>query len=148
MKKLYIPSSTRNQFYPAVVARARAAGYSVHDWSEPPFRWGAVDPDYQNWSIAQYVHALRHPATREHFESYVQEILECDACALLLPAGTDAHAEALLARTFGKPTIVCFADGHVQRELIHCRFELFVASVDELFSVLERILRGVDVTAA
>jgi hypothetical protein len=133
-------SSTRNSHYPGLVARARTVGFLVHNWSEPAFRWGTIDPNYQNWTVAEYANALRHPAARSHFYDYVQAIAECDACVLLCPSGTDARGEALIARTLDKPTIVCFADGRVQRELIHCRFELFVASVDELFAVLNRIL--------
>jgi hypothetical protein len=139
---LYLPSSHRNVFYPAVLARARAAGYEVHDWREPAFRWGAVDPDYQSWTVAPYAEALRHPAARKHFYGYTQAIAECDACALPCPCGTDAHCEALITRTLNKPTIVCFAHGRVRRKLIHCRFEVFVDGVDELFAALERIARA------
>jgi hypothetical protein len=59
---------------------------------------------------------------------------------LLLPAGTDSHSEIMMAATLGKPTIVCACDGAVQRELCHCAFGTFVNGVDELFSVLDRVV--------
>lgn len=134
-KRTYIASSKRNPFYPGVVIRARETGYEVHDWSDPPL---AIDPDCQNWTCSQYIAAFS-PA-REHFENYKRAIEACDACVLLLPAGTDAHAEAVMAQMLGKPTIVCFADGRPQRELIHCQFDLFATSVDELMSMLATAL--------
>src|SRR5262249_6311493 len=130
-------SSKRNTFYPGTVIRAREAGYEVHDWSEPPLHWEAINAGYQDWSCTQYISALRRSAAREHFESYPRAIAECDACVLLLPAGTDAHCEATMA---SKPTIVCFADGRPQRELIHFQFELFATSVDEFMNMLATVL--------
>src|SRR5262249_7615494 len=88
-KRTYIASSKRNPSYPGVVIRARETGYEVHDWSDPPL---AIDPDCQNWTCSQYIAALRHSPAREHFENYKRAIEACDACVLLLPAGTDAHA--------------------------------------------------------
>jgi hypothetical protein len=102
-KRVYIASSKRNPFYSGVVIRAREAGYKVHDWSDPPFHWGAVDPNYQDWSLDKYVAALRRSAGRDHFDAYMRAIAECDACVALLPAGTDTHAEALTACMVGKP---------------------------------------------
>jgi hypothetical protein len=46
----------------------------------------------------------------------------------------------MMAATLGKPTIVCACDGAVQRELCHCAFGTFVNGVDELFSVLDRVV--------
>jgi hypothetical protein len=141
-KKVYVASSKRNLFYPAVVIRVREAGFKIYDWSNPPLDGEAVDPEHQHWTCAQYIASLRHPIPYGHFESYAQAIAECDACVLLLPAGTNAHCEATMASLLGKLVIVCFADRRLQRELIHCQFDptLFVTDVDELMPLLATVL--------
>jgi hypothetical protein len=68
----------------------------------------------------------------------VRAIQQCDACALLLPAGTDAHAEAMMAKMLGKPVIACFTAG-VQRELCHCAFDHFADGVDAMFELLAKL---------
>jgi len=141
--RIYIASSkTRNPFYQPLVARMRAVPYRVHDWSDPPFRWEDIDRNYQSWTIARHVAELRDPASpaRLHYQAYCKAIVQCDVFALLLPAGTDAHGEAVMASMLGKPVIVCFADGRLQRELIHCRFWLFTESVDELMAAVAAVL--------
>jgi hypothetical protein len=141
--RVYVASSKkRNPFYQPLVARMRAAGYEIHDWSNPPLRWEDIDPNYKEWTIARHIAELCNPASpaRLHYLAYCKAIVECDAFALLLPAGTDAHCEAVMASMLGKPIVVCFADGRLQRELIHCRFWLFTENVDELMATVATVL--------
>ena len=141
--RIYVASSKiRNPFYQPLIARMRAAGYEIHDWSDPPLRWEDIDPNYKDWTIARHVAKLRNPASpaRLHYQAYCKAIVQCDVFVLLLPAGTDAHGEAVMASMLGKPVIVCFADGRLQRELIHCRFWLFTENVDELMATVATVL--------
>jgi hypothetical protein len=141
MKRVYIASSgTRNAFYVPTVARMRAAGYSVFDWSSPGLNLEAIDPNYRDWTLTEYIVSRRHPAIRDHFDKICKAITEADICVLLLPAGTDAHCEAVLGSVFGKPVIVCFADGRPQPELIHCKFWLFTDSIDGLMAEVAAVL--------
>jgi len=109
--RIYVASSKiRNPFYQPLIARMRAAGYEIHGWSDPPLRWEDIDPNYKDWTIARHVAELRNPASpaRLHYQAYCKAIVQCDVFVLLLPAGTDAHGEAVMASMLGKPVIVCF----------------------------------------
>ena len=66
MAKIYIASSWRNAFYPDVVTKLREAGHDVYDFRNPPhgkggFHWSDVDPNFQNWTVEQYVAGLKDP---------------------------------------------------------------------------------------
>ena len=139
--KLYVPSSTRNVAYSGVLEDLRAAEHEItFNWRDPEFRWEMIDPRFQEWTSNQYAAVVRGPSlARAHYERIEQAIAECDACVLLLPAGTDAHGEAMMAAMMGKPVVVFFTAG-VQRELVHCRFNAtFVESTAEMLAALAAI---------
>jgi hypothetical protein len=139
--RIYIASSgTRNAFYAPTVIRMRAVGYRVFDWSNPSLDLEAIDPNHRDWTLAEYIASRRHPVIRGHFGKICKAIAEADVCVLLLPAGVDAHAEAMLGSMLGKPTIVCSGDGRPQPELVHCKFHCFTDGVDELMAAVAEVL--------
>ena len=51
IRKIYVASSWRNEFYPEVVAKLREVGHDVYDFRNPPsgdpgFKCSSVSEDY------------------------------------------------------------------------------------------------------
>ena len=64
MARIYVASSWRNQYYPAVVTRLREAGHEVYDFRNPPhggtgFHWTDIDANAPSWTFAEYAEGLR-----------------------------------------------------------------------------------------
>lgn len=65
--KIYLASSSRNPNQPQVLKALRLAGHYVYDFTDktphpkdgvtPPsyVAWGAIDPDWRNWSPVRYL---------------------------------------------------------------------------------------------
>lgn len=114
--RLYVASSWRNQRYPALVKALRAAGFEVYDFRNPGpenygFSWAEIDPDWQSWTVEQYLAALSHPTAERGFAFDMAALKSCDACVLVLPCGRSAHLELGYAVGAGKPTFVLMAEG-------------------------------------
>lgn len=96
--KIYVASSWRNPFQPAVVEALRADGHVVYDFRHPKpgdegFRWTEIDEGWESWDSARYVKALSHPVAEAGFKSDKDALDWCDACVLVLPCGRSAHLE-------------------------------------------------------
>lgn len=103
--KVYVASSWRNNFQPAVVATIRAAGIDVYDFKNPRegehgFHWSEVMPSYQKdtgenqlANVYEYLEALNHSISEAGFKSDFDAMNECDTCILVLPCGRSAHGE-------------------------------------------------------
>lgn len=132
--KLYVASSWRNPWQPAVVALLRRAGHDVYDFRHPPggdhlgFSWSDVDPEWMTWGVEEYVAALEHPIAVAGFESDFAAMQWADAGVLVLPSGRSAHLEAGYFVGAGKPLYVLldpaeFAAGSPMQSP-HSRIEL------------------------
>ena len=67
--KIYVASSWRNIYQPAVVRKLRELGHEVYDFRDPApgnygFAWSQIDPDWQNWTPDEYVKCLEHPIAK------------------------------------------------------------------------------------
>lgn len=111
--KLYIASSWRNTEYDSIVARL-SASHECYDFRHPdgripdvrPFSWAAIDPEWQNWTMAEYRKHLRtHPLALQAFASDCCAIDDADGVVLVQPCGISAHLEAALAVGMGKPVV-------------------------------------------
>lgn len=116
--RIYLASSWRNPFQADMVAALRADGHEVYDFKNPPhgkggFSWGEIDPNWQNWTAAQYVAALSHPIAEAGYKSDMDAMEWAEACILLLPCGRSAHLEAGWFAGKGKPVYVLTRDGEV-----------------------------------
>ena len=141
MAKIYIASSWRNQYYSDVVDRLREAGHEVYDFRNPPqgtgaFHWYDVDPNYMEWSVAQYREGMKSPKAQQQFSNDIQALEWADTCVLILPCGRSAHTEAGWLAGKGKKTIVYIPEMQ-EAELMYMLFDLVTDSLDEVISFLK-----------
>ncbi len=138
--KIYLASSWRNDHQPSVLAALRAAGHEVYDFRNPApgndgFRWSEIDPNWQQWTPAQYQAALNHPIAERGFGFDMKALIECDACVLVLPCGRSAHLELGWAAGAGKITIVLQLEPQEQELMVKMCTGL-ASSVDGLIALL------------
>lgn len=125
--KIYVASSWRNPFQPAVVERLRAEGHEVYDFRHPAegdngFHWSEIDEGWQQWTPERYVAALEHPIAEDGFNKDKAALDWCDACVLVLPCGRSSHLELGYAIGKGKRTAIVIAPvaGHSMRSDAPC----------------------------
>lgn len=110
---VYVASSWRNVWQPAVVRLLRSHGYEVYDFKNPRpsdhgFHWSEIDEDWKDWSPEQYRKALKHPVAEAGFKSDMDALRACGAAILVLPCGNSAHLELGWAAGNGKRTAILF----------------------------------------
>lgn len=145
--KIYVASSWRNSRQEDVVRDLRDAGHEVYDFKNPSetdkgFSWSDIDPDWKNWTNAQYRRALEHPVAVKGFANDFNAMQWADACVMVMPCGRSAHVEAGWMQGAGKPTIV-LQEKEAEPELMYKMFELVTDSLDEVVAhirVLELIM--------
>src|SRR5690349_9841863 len=98
-RRIYIASSWRNQYQPAVVFALRDAGHEVYDFRNPApgnhgFHWSEIDQAWQGWKSDAYLRALAHPIAKVGFINDFGAMQEADTGVLVLPSGRSAHLEA------------------------------------------------------
>lgn len=95
--KIYVASSWRNPYQPAVVEALREWGHDVYDFKNPPnrtgFSWSSIDPNWMAWTPSEWRKALRHPLAIEGFRSDFDAIASADAGVFVAPAGPSACFE-------------------------------------------------------
>ena len=139
--KIYVASSWRNQYQPAVVKALRDAGHEVYDFRNPPnggkgFHWSDIDKDWHGWSNVQYRQALEHPIAKAGFQSDMDGLLWCEVCVLVLPCGRSAHLELGWSIGDSKRTYILSIDSH-EPELMYKMVDKICISIDELLSELK-----------
>lgn len=140
--KIYVASSWRNIEQPGIVAMLRASGHDVYDFRHPPhgrggFAWSDIDPNWQNWTAAQYRDALNSPVAEDGYRSDMDGMEWADTCVLVLPCGRSAHLEAGWFAGQGKRVFVLTKDGQ-EPELMAKMATAICVSWDDLLQTLER----------
>jgi hypothetical protein len=137
MSRIYLASSWRNLHQPDYVATLRTAGHEVYDFRNPPgrtgFAWSEIDPNWQQWTAAEYIAALDHPAALAGFHSDFDAMQWADTFVLLLPCGRSAHLELGWAIGAGKRTAIVTRDGEEP--------ELMAKMADHIATSAEDLLR-------
>ena len=141
MARIYVASSWRNKYFPAVVTRLREAGHEVYDFRNPPhggagFHWTDVDPDAPNWTYAQYAEGLHHPLAERQFQADIDALTWADTCVLVLPCGRSAHTEAGWMAGAGK-RVLAYIPEMLEPELMYKLFDAVAGSLDELVELLQ-----------
>jgi hypothetical protein len=112
---VYVASSWRNPMQDAVVAVLRAAGIDCYDFKNPEggtgFAWSSIDPDWMNWTAAEYIEALEHPLAIAGYKSDFDAMQRADTFVLVLPCGRSAHLELGWAVGQGKRTAILTRNG-------------------------------------
>ena len=113
--KIYVASSWRNPFQPAIVQALREDKHEVYDFRNPSdgdsgFHWREIESDWQEWTSERYVEALAHPIAEAGFKKDRDALDWCDACVCVLPCGRSAHLELGYAIGQQKRTAILMPD--------------------------------------
>lgn len=141
MSRIYLASSWRNEYQPALVDTLRLAGHEVYDFRNPPgrtgFAWKQIEDGWQSWSIERYRQLLTtHEDCAAGFAADKAGLDWSDICVLLLPCGRSAHLEAGYAVGQGKKTIIYLKPEDFQPDLMYL-FGTIVVNDDELLVALQ-----------
>jgi hypothetical protein len=118
--KVYVASSWRNDYQPAVVAALRQDGHEVYDFKDSEgFHWEEVDPEWKDWpnDIPKYLDGLNHPAALRGFRRDMLALRDADVCVYVMPCGVSASWEAGYAVGAGK-LVVVFVPGVREPDLM------------------------------
>lgn len=141
VRKIYVASSWRNEFYPKVVDALRAAGHDVYDFRNPPsgddgFKWANVDPNYMDWTPTEYRDQLKCSLAECQFKNDNEAMESCDTCVLVLPCGRSAHTEAGWFAGRGKK-VIAYIPTKQEPELMYKLFDRVTCTLEELFDALK-----------
>ena len=122
VRKIYVASSWRNEFQPVVVNEILDSNHEVYDFKNPAggtgFSWKTVHPDWQKWSSAEYLAALKHPLAEKGFASDWEAMQWADTGVLVMPCGRSAHIEAGYFVGANKPLYILLG-GDSEPELMY-----------------------------
>lgn len=121
---IYVASSWRNGMQSAVVHLLRCARFEVYDFKNPKednhgFSWKKIEPDWQNWTVEQYLKALQSPIAEAGFNLDYDAMKAADCCVLVLPCGRSAHLEAGYFVGANKPLHIYLPEPKTEPELMY-----------------------------
>ena len=142
VRKIYVASSWRNEFYPKVEEALRAAGHDVYDFRNPPsgdegFKWANVDPNYMDWTPTEYRDKLKCSLAERQFKNDIEAMKSCDTCILVLPCGRSAHTAAGWFAGAGK-TVIAYVPTKQEPELMYKLFNAVVCTLEELLNSINQ----------
>ena len=140
MAKIYVASSWRNKYFPAVVEALRAKGHEVYDFRNPPhggngFRWTDIDEKALEWSFDEYSEGLHHPKAERQFKADLEAMEWADTCVLVLPSGRSAHTEAGWMAGAGRRVFVYIPEMQ-EPELMYKLFDGVAGSMEDLLEAI------------
>jgi len=137
MIKIYVASSWRNSYQPGMVDYLRKAGFEVYDFKDPnnSFHWRDIYPGWENWTLSQYIKALKHPLAIKGFENDFNNMEWADICVLVLPCGRSAHSEAGWMKGRGKKVFVYIPD-KIEPELMYMMYDGIFGSREDLLQAI------------
>ena len=143
--KIYVASSWRNSYQPAVVASLRTAGHEVYDFRNPAsgntgFHWSEIDPDWLNWTPGGFRRSLDHRLALRGFGLDFGAMKEAEACVCVTPCGPSAHLEAGYFVGAGKP-LIFFIPERCEPDLMYKMANRVCITLAELIEQL-RALKG------
>ena len=132
--KIYVASSWRNVYQPAVVRRFREAGHEVYDFRNANgFQWSEIDGNWQDWIPEQYIEALDHPLAVNGYHTDFDAMEWADMCVLVMPCGRSAHLEAGYFIGAKKPMYILMLDKN-EPELMYKLATGIYTNIDELLA--------------
>lgn len=140
MRKIYLASSWRNDEQQNVLWALQGAGHKVYDFKNPSpsqggFSWSFIDPNWENWTAAEYREALKSDVAQKGFALDLNAMVWADTCVLLLPCGRSAHLEMGWMIGAGKRSIILTRDGE-EPELMALLADKICISIDEVLREL------------
>ena len=139
-RRIYLASSWRNPHQPHVVSWLRGVGHEVYDFRNPTpgdngFSWESIDPEWENWTPAQYLAALKTDVAHAGYWNDKSGLDWADTGVLLLPCGRSAHLEAGYLIGQQKPIFILL-EGQNEPELMYLLAARICISRDDLESQL------------
>lgn len=140
MAKIYVATSWRNKYFPAVVEALRAKGHEVYDFRNPPhggngFHWTDIDEKALEWSFDEYSEGLHHPKAERQFKADLEALEWADTCVLVLPSGRSAHTEAGWMAGAGRRVFVYIPEMQ-EPELMYKLFDGVAGSMEDLLEAI------------
>jgi hypothetical protein len=141
--RVYVASSWRNQVQQSVVHGLRELGLDVYDFKNPGpgdngFHWSAIDPNWEQWQVEEYLLALQHPIAKFGFQKDWNAMEWADIGVLVLPCGRSAHLEAGYFVGVGKPLYIVMGDENpIVPELMYKMATAVFPGIASLMSSLE-----------
>jgi hypothetical protein len=134
--KIYVATSWRNEFQPAVVKRLREEGHSVYDFRDSEgFHWGEVDPNWINWTPQEYLAGLAHECAERGFNRDMTALRWCEALVYVMPCGPSASMEMGFAKGAGKPVFV-YVPALKEPDLMIKMADFITTDIDKICSLL------------
>ena len=138
MSRIYVASSWRNTYQPAVVEILRDNGHEVYDFRKDGFSWSEISPSWREWTPEEYIYALRHECAERGFDRDMKALEQCDVCVMVMPCGPSASMEAGWAKGAGKPVYV-FAPEIREPDLMVKMFDLVTTNLSHILLRLEEL---------
>lgn len=142
MSRIYLASSWRNEWQPALVNLLRDGGHEVYDFRNPApgedgFKWTEIEPGWLAWTPERYATLVQSSPIAAHGFMRDKVALDwCDTCVLLLPSGRSAHLEAGYVIGQGKRTIIYLRPEKFEPELMYLLGSAIVTNDNGLIEAL------------
>ena len=146
---VYVASSWRNQFQPAVVAALHVAEIDCYDFKNPEggtgFSWKEVKAGStpgvagkgSDWeSVDDYLAMVNHPRAIEGYVADFAAMEKADTFVLVLPCGKSAHLELGWAVGAGKRTAILLEDP-VEPELMYRMVDHLSPNIPDLLAWMD-----------
>lgn len=143
--RIYVASSWKNQYQPALVETLRLVHHQVYDFRNPSpgnegFAWRSCTKTRPPWTAAELSEVLEHRNAKKGFGLDMAGLKWCDVCILLLPCGRSAHLEAGFIAGSGKPVLVyARPEERFEPELMYLTFGARGALFDDQIKLLARL---------
>jgi hypothetical protein len=160
-RKIYVASSWRNEYYPEVVKRLRAAGHQCYDFRYPNdpegpfpngkevpdlgFNWRDLDPNWGKWTVEEYKFGLEDPRAVHGFERDMTGLHWANTAVLLLQSGKSAHLEAGWASGW-RDAVETIGRGHSVTLLQKQAFAFIPPDVEFEPELMYRMFNGIAAT--
>lgn len=135
-KKIYVASSWRNDFQPAIVVALQKAEHSVYDFRAEGFHWSDIDPYWKSWDPTALKVNLRHPLAEFGYRRDFNAMMWADTFVGVMPFGRSASMEMGWAAGQGKRTLLLLENE--EPELMVKMFDNICCSLEEVLQKLRR----------
>ena len=145
VQRIYLASSWRNSYQPAVLEALRESGFEVYDFRNPApgnngFAWSDIDRRWESWEPSEYRDALSCPISQAGFALDYGAMKWADTGVLLLPSGRSAHIEAGYFNGARKHLYILMLEPQ-EPELMYLMATRICLSVSELLTDLKSVGR-------
>ena len=139
--KIYTASSWRNQYYDNILSELHKEGYTIYNFRNPRpndygFAWKQIDPQWEKWTIPEYLKGLEAPLAVKGFESDFWGIETADVCVLILPCGRSAHLEAGFFVGHPRKKLIIYITETIEPELMYKMADSIVTNMTDLKTTL------------